>query len=528
MKVCRVEEMRRMDKQATAEYGIPPELLMENAGEAVYAVVQQELGIQGKKFIILCGPGNNGGDGFVIARKLHARGGDVTVLLLANREKYQGAAKQNLEIIMRFPITIKEITSARQIKKDLGVADAVVDAIFGTGLDRNIEGLPGQIIKTVNDSGKKVFAVDIASGINGDNGREMGISIKADSTITFGLPKLGNLLYPGYNRGGKLYVSHISFPQPLYGTESIKVELVGPVPLPERKPDANKMDYGPVLVIAGAANYYWAPHASAYSFLKAGGGYVYLACPASLAPSVAKKGREIVIVPQKETPAGSIALSNKDALLKLAEKMKMVIIGPGLSLNQDTQELVRELTAEIEKPLLIDGDGLTAIAENTGIITDRKAATILTPHMGEMSRLTGMEKAEIEKDRVSVLQTTAQMLNAYIVLKGPHSLTGCPDSRMFINNSGDTEGKSGMATAGSGDVLNGTIAAMFCLGLDIPEAVRTGVFMHGLAGDIAAKKKGPDGMTAGDILDNLPYAVRCYRGNTEKISADYNNTVFEI
>ncbi|MGA9697029.1 MAG: NAD(P)H-hydrate epimerase, partial [Dehalococcoidales bacterium] len=163
MKVCRVEEMRRMDKQATAEYGIPPELLMENAGEAVYAVVQQELGIQGKKFIILCGPGNNGGDGFVIARKLHARGGDVTVLLLANREKYQGAAKQNLEIIMRFPITIKEITSARQIKKDLGVADAVVDAIFGTGLDRNIEGLPGQIIKTVNDSGKKVFAVDIAS-----------------------------------------------------------------------------------------------------------------------------------------------------------------------------------------------------------------------------------------------------------------------------------------------------------------------------------------------------------------------------
>jgi NAD(P)H-hydrate epimerase len=517
-----------MDKQATAEYGIPPELLMENAGEAVYAVVQQELGIQGKKFIILCGPGNNGGDGFVIARKLHARGGDVTVLLLANREKYQGAAKQNLEIIMRFPITIKEITSARQIKKDLGVADAVVDAIFGTGLDRNIEGLPGQIIKTVNDSGKKVFAVDIASGINGDNGREMGISIKADSTITFGLPKLGNLLYPGYNRGGKLYVSHISFPQPLYGTESIKVELVGPVPLPERKPDANKMDYGPVLVIAGAANYYWAPHASAYSFLKAGGGYVYLACPASLAPSVAKKGREIVIVPQKETPAGSIALSNKDALLKLAEKMKMVIIGPGLSLNQDTQELVRELTAEIEKPLLIDGDGLTAIAENTGIITDRKAATILTPHMGEMSRLTGMDKAEIEKDRVSVLQTTAQMLNAYIGLKGPHSLTGCPDSRVFINNSGDTEGKSGMATAGSGDVLNGTIAAMFCLGFDIPEAVRTGVFMHGLAADIAAKKKGPDGMTAGDILDNLPYAVRYYRGNTEKISADYNNTVFEI
>ena len=184
---------------------------------------------------------------------------------------------------------------------------------------------------------------------------------------------------------------------------------------------------------------------------------------------------------------------------------------------------MRELAAEIEKPVLIDGDGLTAIAENTRIITQRKIATILTPHMGEMARLTGMDKPEIEKDRVSVLQMTAQMLNACIVLKGPHSLIGCPDSRVYINNSGDTEGKAGMATAGSGDVLNGTIAAMFCLGLDIPEAVRTGVFMHGLAGDLAAKKKGSDGMTAGDILNTLPYAVRYYRENLDRISTDYND-----
>ena len=168
--------------------------------------------------------------------------------------------------------------------------DAVIDALLGTGLDRNVEGLLYQVIEAVNASGKKVFAVDIASGINGDNGREMGISIKADVTVTFGLPKLGNLLYPGYNRGGKLYVSHISFPRSLYESESINVELAKPVRLPERQADTNKMDYGPVLVIAGAANYYWAPHASAYSFLKAGGGYVYLACPKSLAPSVAKKG----------------------------------------------------------------------------------------------------------------------------------------------------------------------------------------------------------------------------------------------
>ena len=403
-----------------------------------------------------------------------------------------------------------------------------MDALLGTGLDRNVEGLLYQVIEDVNASGKKVFAVDIASGINGDNGREMGTSIKADATITFGLPKIGNLLYPGYNQGGKLCVSHISFPRSLYESEAIRVEIAQPVPLPERQADTNKMDYGPVLVIAGAANYYWAPHASAYSFLKAGGGYVYLACPKSLAPSVAKKGREIVIQPQQETASGSIALANKDYLIRLAERMKMVVLGPGLSLDKETQELVKILAKEINKPLLIDGDGLTAIAGNTHIITRRKAATILTPHIGEMSRLTGMVKSEIEKDKLGVLQTTSQMMNAYIVFKGPHSLIGCPDGRVFINSSGDTEGKAGMATAGSGDVLNGTIAAMFCLGLSMEESVRAGVFTHGLSGDLAAKKKGPDGMTAEDILNTLPYAVRYYRENLKVISADYNNTAFVI
>jgi len=528
MKVCRVAEMRRMDKQATDKYGIPPEILMENAGEAVYTVIQKEFGIEGKKFAVLCGPGNNGGDGFVAARKLHSRGGEVKVFLLADRAKYQGVAKKNLEIIDRFPILIKEVTSIRQIKKDIAAADAIVDALMGTGLDREVTCLLCQVIEAVNAGGKKVFAVDIASGINGDNSREMGVSIKADATITFGLPKLGNLLYPGYSRGGKLYVSHISFPHSLYESEAIKVEIAQPVRLPERQADSNKMDFGPVLVIAGAANYYWAPHASAYSFLKAGGGYVYLACPKSMAPSVARKSREIVIQPQRETASGSIALSNKDDLIKLAESMKMVIIGPGLSLDKETQKLVKILAEEIKKPLLIDGDGLTAIAADIQIIQKRKSATILTPHIGEMSRLTGMVKSEIEKDKVSVLQTTAQMMNAYIVLKGPHSLIGCPEGRVFINNSGDTEGKAGMATAGSGDVLNGTIAAMFCLGLSVEEAVRAGVFLHGLSGDLAAKKKGPDGMTAKDILNTLPNAMRYYRENLESISTDYNNIAFVV
>ncbi len=520
--------MRALDKKATTDFAIPTEILMENAGEAVYSVIRRELGIEGKKFVIFCGTGNNGGDGLVVARKIHANGGEVKVFLLAKREKYQGAAKKNLEIISHFPIVLQEINNIETIKSDVCEADALVDAIFGTGLDRDVTGIYQEAIQLINESRKKVFAIDIASGINGDTGQELGASVRADCTVTLGLPKVGNLLYPGYGQGGKLYVSHLSFPPSLSNADSLKIELASPVPLPERNPDTTKMDYGPVLVIAGAANYFWAPHAAAYSFLKAGGGYVFLACPQSLATSVARRGKEVVIQPQRETSSGSLAMENRDALLELSSRMKMVILGPGLSLHEETQNLVRELTKHIEKPLLLDGDGITAVSAQIDLIRKRKAPTILTPHLGEMARITGIARDNIARTRVAVLQETAKKLKAVIVLKGPHSLIGLPDQRVFINTSGATGGKAGMATAGSGDVLTGAIAAMVCLGLNIEEAVRTGVFVHGVAGDLAAQEKGPDGMTAKDILDSLPYAVRYYRKNLTTISENLYNTIYVV
>jgi hydroxyethylthiazole kinase-like uncharacterized protein yjeF len=528
MKVSTVAEMREMDSTAVEKFGIDREILMENAGEAAYFVIMKEFGIQHKKFVILCGSGNNGGDGFVIARKIHSNGGDVKVFLLAKKERYQGPAKKNLEIVSRFPIDIKEVESIEEIRAEFFEADAIVDAIFGTGLDRDVDGIYREAIQLINESKKKVFAIDIASGVNGDSGQEMGCSVKADYTITLGLPKIGNMLYPGYGRGGKLYVSHISFPPSLYESDSIKVEVAKPVPLPERNPNTSKMDYGPILVIAGAANYFWAPHASAYSCLKAGGGYVYLACPKSLASSVAQSGKEVVFHPQKETSSGSIALENRDDLLNLSEGMRMVVLGPGLSLNEETQDLLRELAKNIQKPLLIDGDGITAISQDIAILKERKAATILTPHSGEMARITKIERSEIEKNKVAVLQETAQKLNAIIVLKAPHTLIGYPDKKVYINVTGATGGRAGMATAGSGDILNGTIAAMFCLGLSIEEAVRTGAFVHGFSGDLAAKDKGADGMTAQDTLDFLPYAIRHYRENLAGLSQNLYNTIYTI
>ena len=507
MKVSRVSEMRALDRTAIEEFGIVAELLMENAGQAVYFVLLKEFGIKGKNFVIFCGLGNNGGDGFVVARKIHSSGGAVKVFVLGDPGRFKGAAKINLDIVSRLPIEVRRIESIEVIKTEVAHCDGIVDAILGTGLTRDVAGLYRDIIELINESGKTVFSVDIPSGVHGDTGKVMGVAVKADYTITFGLPKIGNVLFPGYDLCGKLYVSHISFPPSIYNADTLKVEINYPVRLPPRDKDAHKGDFGEVLFVAGASSYFGAPYFAALSFLKAGGGYSRLAAPESIVPFIASKGSEIVFVPQVETSSGSIALQNKRALLELSERMDMVILGPGLSPEEETQQLARELAEEIDKPLLIDGDGITALCQDLQIVKGRKAETILTPHLGEMSRITRMSVREIDANKIDVLQRTARELNSTIVLKGAHSLVGYPDERVFINMSGNP----GMATAGSGDVLTGTIAAMFGLGLSVQEAVRKGVFMHGLAGDLAAEDKGEDGITAQDILDYLPLAVKMDR-----------------
>ena len=518
MKVSTVSEMKAMDKRAIEEFGIVEELLMENAGQAAYFVLLQEFGIKDKTFLVFCGLGNNGGDGFVVARKIHSNGGAVKVFVLGDPSKFKGAAKINLEIVSRLPIEVQRLESSQLLEKEIGYCDVIVDAILGTGITRDVRGLYREVIELINQSGKIVLSIDIPSGVHGDTGQVLGAAVRADYTVTFGLPKVGNMLFPGYELGGRLYVSHISFPPSIYNVDSLKVAINQPKKLPPRDTDGHKGDFGEVLFIAGAASYFGAPYFAAASFLKAGGGYSRLASPQSMTPFIANKGSEIVFVPQKETPAGSISMENRDALLSLSERMDMVVLGPGLTLESETQQLVRELAQAINKPLLVDGDGITALCQDLHIIKERKAETILTPHLGEMSRITNMSVSDIETHKIDVLQRTAKDLQAIIVLKGAHSLIGYPDDRAFINMSGN----SGMATAGSGDVLAGTIAAMFGLGLSVHEAVRIGVFMHGLAGDLAANDMGEDGLTAQDILDYLPLALKVDReGLSEPLKDRY-------
>lgn len=513
MKICRVSEMRELDQGAVEQYGIDEKLLMENAGGATLSVMARELGsLKGKKITLVCGGGNNGGDGFVIARKLLSAGALPWVIVAGDSSKYRGAAAHNLKILEKLSLHKVIFEKASTVLPLLEDCDAIVDALLGTGIDRPVRDGYADLINAINATGNRVFSVDIPSGVNGDTGAVMGTAVRASCTVTYGLPKVGNLLYPGFSLGGKLVLSHISFPPALYTRASLKIALNEPPALPARNPAGHKGDFGTTLFIAGAAAYYGAPLYASLAFLRAGGGYSRLAAPKSIIPSLAVQGSELVFVPQAETATGSMAFSNTEALLNLADTVDMVVLGPGISLDDETQRLAVALAAGTGKPLLVDGDGITALCRNLDILKKRRAPTILTPHLGELSRITNKSVAEIEADRIGCLQQLAADVKAVVVMKGAHSLIGYPDGRILIN----TTGNPGMATAGSGDVLAGTIAAMYGLGLSLDDAVAKGVFIHGFAGDLAAFETGEDGMTARDILDSLPKALASDRAGLQE------------
>ena len=503
MHVCTVQQMRDMDQTAIEKRGIPELILMENAGLAAYRVLSKRYGTTGRQTLICCGAGNNGGDGFVVARKILSDGGHPVVLLLGDPARYHGAARTNFDILSRLGIEIAAFTDLAAAHALIRQADLIVDGIFGTGLSKPVGGHYAEVIDLINAAGKPVLSLDIPSGINGDSGQVMGVAVKADVTVTFGLPKVGNLLYPGCGHGGECFVTRISFPPDLTRASELQIAVNQPPPLPERNPAGHKGTFGDVLFVAGAAGYYGAPYLAAMAFLKAGGGYSRLAAPASVVPVIAARGHEIVYHPQAETASGSIAYGNKTDLEERIRRADMLVMGPGLSLDPETARLVADLTESTDIPLLLDGDALTILSETPERIARRRSPTALTPHMGEMARLTGMTIGDLQDDPIGQLQQAARRFQAMIVLKGASSLIGRPDGQIHINRSGS----HGMATAGSGDVLAGTIAAMYGLGLPFEDAVCKGVFVHGLAGELAAAASGDDGLTAGQILDYLPPAV---------------------
>ena len=503
MRVCTVEQMRSMDQAAIETYGIPELVLMENAGLAAYRVLAERYDARRARTLICCGAGNNGGDGFVVARKILSDGGHPVVLLLGDPARYRGAARTNFDILNRIGAEVVAFTDLTATQALIREADLIVDGIFGTGLSKPVGGHYAEVIAAINSSRTPVLSLDIPSGINGNAGQVMGTAIRADVTVTFGLPKVGNLLYPGCDHGGDCFVTRISFPPDLTRAPELHIAVNQPPPLPKRDPAGHKGTFGDVLFIAGAVGYYGAPYLAAMAFLKAGGGYARLAAPVSIVPVIAARGSEIVYHPQSETSAGSLAYRNKADLEARIRRADMLVMGPGLSLDQETARLIGDLTESTDVPLLLDGDALTVLSETPERIARRGGRTVLTPHLGEMARLTGTAIADLQNDPVGHLQQAARRFQAVIVLKGAASLIGLPDGRILINGSGS----DAMATAGSGDVLTGTIAAMYGLGLGFEDAVCKGVLVHGLAGELAAAAIGADGVTASRILEFLPPAV---------------------
>ncbi len=511
MRVCTVQQMRDSDRKAVESLGLSTEILMENAGHAVWTVIRKEFGMRDRRFFIVCGGGNNGGDGLVVARLLHSAGADASVFLLAEESACSGAALANLRAAVNCGVPVTVVRSPEELY--LGRrSDVVVDAMFGTGLSRKPDGLPAALIGRINAAGLPVLSVDIPSGVNGDTGAAPGVAVRATCTVTLGLPKRGNLLPPGRELCGRLYVSHISFPPGLYAAagDVVTGELA---PLPVRRMDVHKGECGDVLFLAGARQYMGAPYLAAMSFLRAGGGYARLATPVSLAPLLAANASEAVLMPLHETSDGAAALSNLDVLLEQASRSEMLVVGPGVSLHPETQQLVRELVGRVAAPVLVDGDGLTAVASAPECVSERRAPTVLTPHAGEMARLLQTGAEDVQHDRVGAVDEAAKRYGATVLLKGASTLVASPGEATYLNLTGNP----GMATAGCGDVLTGTIAAIVGAGLAAPMAVAVGAFVHGLAGDMAAEEIGQDGMVARDVLNHLPRAVRAYRNRFQEL-----------
>ena len=505
MKIATSRDSKRLDESVIADYGVSQAVLMENAALAARSVAEKQWGVRGREVLVVCGIGNNGGDGCALARLLYAQGAAVTLLIAGESRRMRGAAAENYAIVERLPLEILSLGTgdhpAILNQLDIDRFDYVVDALFGTGLSREITGRMAALVNTLNHHRSPILSLDIPSGVDSDTGAILGCAIQAQATISFGVLKQGNLLFPGYALGGTLYHSEISFPPEMY--EELLVETNVPPALPSRHAAGHKGSFGKVLIIGGSAQYAGAPTLAAQAALRCGAGYARLALPAPLCSRIFPLVPEAVFLPQH----GSVlSLDHLENLVEQAEASNAVVLGPGISTDPSSAELTRQLLTRISVPLVIDGDGLTALAGHEELTRERHAQTILTPHPGEMARLLGSSVSEVEARRLDTAREAADRYGALVALKGAHTVICTPQGREWINLTGN----AGMGTAGSGDVLAGMTAALLARSDSFEEgcsdALRLAVHLHGRAGDVAAEELGEDGITASDLVKSLPKA----------------------
>ena len=512
LNVVSAKEMQELDRRATAEYGIPSLLLMENAGAETAREMRAAFpGLAAARVVILCGRGNNGGDGFVVARHLRGRGTQVETFLLARRDEVKGDARVNLEILERQGAAPTEIAAASglgALKDRLAAADVVVDALLGTGTRGPAEGLFAEAIEGVNRAGRPVVAVDIPSGLVADSSEPAGPAIRATLTVTFALPKRCLILYPAAGYAGSVRVVDIGIPLQLARDPKLPVGLLEATDVasafPSRDPASHKGTFGHVLVIAGSVGKTGAAALCASAAQRAGAGLVTLAVPESLNDILEVKLTEVMTAPLPETAARTLAGEALQPLLAMAEGKTAVALGPGLTTHPSTRRLVCDLLAALRLPVVLDADGINAFEGQAEMVARATAPVILTPHPGEFSRLLGVPRGEVLRQRIALAQQAAATLHATLVLKTARSVIAEPEGRVAIVPTGNP----GMATGGTGDVLTGLIAGLLAQGAAPRLAAHAGAYVHGLAGDVAATRLGQEAMLAGDLLDCLPEAIR--------------------
>ena len=511
-RVVTAEEMRWCDEQAERKYGIPSLVLMENAGASVARLLRKQFGpLAEKKIAVVCGKGNNGGDGFVAARHLLADGGTIAVYLTSSASSLRGDAKTNYWILKKLS---RDSAHSLRVEKFSAAAATgfspalVVDAVFGTGFG----GVPHrpfkEAIEWMNGQGGAVTAVDIPSGINGSNGVAEGVHVNAALTVTLAASKIGCWCNQGADSAGELHVADIGIPSSILGAPRFKTFLLSSRAvhrvLPPRSRRAHKYSVGKVLVLAGSKNLTGAAAMCSTAALKAGAGAVVLGTPESVAPTLARKLTEVMVHPLPATADGSLSAASFEALGDRLAWADVLLVGPGLSRSAETSELVRRIVASYRGKILLDADGLNALGEVRGrVLSNVPGAIVLTPHVGEFARLTRIRSDRIERERVEIARAFAKTNRVTLLLKGVPTAVASEEGLVFLNPTGNP----GMATAGSGDVLSGIIAGLWSQGMSPVDATAAGAYVHGLSGDLARDAVGEKSLVATDLIEYLAGAL---------------------
>jgi len=527
MYLVTADEMREMDRLTIEQFGLPGRILMENAGRGAFRVLTESFpDIFKQKVAVISGRGNNGGDGFVIARYLAQSNISVTVYLLSESKALSGDAAANFNLLAPLNIPVKELPDEktfRRAKNDIAHHHMIVDAILGTGLNSDVKGYFKAVIDFINNLKRPVLAVDIPSGLHTDTGLPCGTCVQAMVTATFAYPKIGHLCLPGAEYTGRLHVIDIGIPphiaqevsprQHLLTEEFIR-NIIQPRPL-----GLHKGATGHVLVVAGSTGKTGAAAMSALSALRSGAGLVTLGIAESLNPAVEPQALEVMTAPLPEITSGVLSDESFDIIMNLVSDKRCLAIGPGIGTAPEARRLVQRLVKSCPIPMVIDADGLNNIAGSAEILKSRKAETILTPHPGEMARLINASPKDVQADRIACARQFAEKFKVHLVLKGARTIIAHPDGQVYLNPTGNP----GMASAGMGDVLTGMIAGFVSQGYPPAAAAHIAVFLHGAAADRVAQSCGPFGFIASDVMAEIPAAIKqLTQGIANKVPYAYN------